>query len=74
MMVPAKRIWTSKTFWVGVLEIATGVLELIDVNVLANDGAGWVAVGAGLLTILLRYITKQPVTVSGRERKHVDAS
>lgn len=64
VLVKAKSLFASKLFWLGVIQIATGVGELITSEVLNSDGAGWGAVVSGALTIVFRYLTKQPVTVS----------
>lgn len=72
MFVPAKSIFSSKTFWVAAIEITYGVLEIVSIEVL-GDGAGWMAVALGSLKLILRYVTKQPVTIRGKGGKSVEA-
>lgn len=69
--VPAKAWWQSKLFWFGVLQVVVGILELIATEVLLSDGGGWAAVVSGVVTIVLRYVTKQPITFSGKPEKTV---
>jgi uncharacterized membrane protein len=59
-MAKAKKITSSKTFWVGVLTIITGILTTV---------AGELSTGAGLtfigvVNIVLRFVTKQSVTLN----------
>lgn len=72
MLVPTKSIFASKLFWLGVVQIITGVLQLIGTEVLMSDGAGWGAVASGALTIIFRIVTKQPVSMTGNDVKEVE--
>ena len=54
----AKKWWQSRTLWVGVIEIAIAVLTyLAELPPSTTMTAG----AAGILTIILRVITKQPI-------------
>ena len=60
----AKSFWKSKLFWLGVIEIAIGVLALLGPFLEVGDfgAAGFVALALGILTIVLRFLTKQPIS------------
>jgi hypothetical protein len=74
MRVISKSLFASKMFWLGLLQIASGTLELVGTEVLGSDGAGWAAVGSGVVTIVLRVVTKQPVTVKGGDEVELPPS
>jgi hypothetical protein len=72
MLAATKHWWESKLFWVGFLQILLGVVDLIETNVLQSERAAWGAVLTGTITIILRYLTTQPLTFSGQAAKPVD--
>lgn len=57
MWVPTKSMFKSKLFWLGVAEIANGVADMV------QNGQGWPDIMVGVLIIVLRYYTAQPVAV-----------
>ena len=67
----AKNIFLSKMFWLGSAEIFAGVAELM-LNYLDNPEVGWIFIVKGIGTIVLRYFTKQPVTLTGKATKPVE--
>lgn len=72
MLVPAKAIWKSKTFWfnlVGLVILAAEYLQTIELGEPAMQALGLVLViGNGILRIL----TKQPVSITGKNHgRHV---
>ena len=76
VFVKAKSLFASKTFWLGVAQILAGLVEIVDLiqlNVFAGNGGGWAAVISGVITIGLRWVTKQPVSVSGKDAKPAPA-
>ncbi len=62
----SKKFYLSKLFWLGAIEITIGSLGLIGPFLETGDfsPAGIVAVVAGVLTIALRFVTDQPISVS----------
>lgn len=54
----SKNWWKSKLIWLGVLEIAIGVVNYVAT---LDPGTSASAVIAGVLTIIFRYVTKQPL-------------
>lgn len=72
MLVPSKKLWESKTVWLGIATILLSILEgVVDLVDLSGTQYAWATGVIGALIILLRYVTKQPVTVSGKHGKHV---
>jgi hypothetical protein len=59
-----KHLLASKLFWLGFLEVAVGVSDLIKTNVLDSEAAAWGAVLTGIATVILRVVTKQAVWVT----------
>ena len=54
----AKKWWHSKMIWLGVIEVAGGVIEFI---FSLPVGASVTTIVTGIVTIILRTITKQPI-------------
>jgi hypothetical protein len=59
-----KHLLQSKLFWLGFLEVAVGVSDLIKTNVLDSEAAAWGAVFTGIATVVLRVVTRQAVRVT----------
>lgn len=57
-----KPIWESKTFWLAVIPIVVGVLNWVQGNL--ADGVPLTIYG--LLAVVLRLITKEPVSLLGK--------
>ena len=53
-----KKWWTSKTLWLGVLIVAGGIAEYIG-GLPAETSIPLMV--AGILTIIVRFLTKQPI-------------
>jgi hypothetical protein len=72
--MPSKPFWESKTFWANLIIALVAVLELANVSPLPlPEGSGeWLIFAAGVLNILLRFVTTQPVTMTD-ENKQSDA-
>lgn len=77
VLVKAKSIFSSRTFWLGAAEILTGVGALatdLSSTLEAGEPISWLLIGKGVITIVLRYVTKQPVSVTpGVQAMPVDA-
>jgi hypothetical protein len=58
-----KAWYESKTIWVGILEIVIGALGLVATFLQAGDytPAAFVLLAVGVLTIVLRFLTSQPI-------------
>ena len=58
-----KSIFASKTIWVGVIEILIGVLGLLAtwLNAGVYTPEAIVLLIVGILTIVLRFLTSQPI-------------
>jgi hypothetical protein len=72
VLVKAKSLWSSKTFWFNVLSGALEVAQiLLDFRVIEADK---ILMGMAVGNVILRYVTKQPVTVTpGVQAMAVDA-
>lgn len=58
----AKPWWTSRTVWLGLLEFAVGLLDVTAQSALTPDDLdGALFAAAGVLTVLFRYLTDQPI-------------
>jgi hypothetical protein len=77
VLAKTKSLFLTKTFGLGVLEIALGLAILLMEEVQrateAGEPIGWGLVVKGIITIALRYFTKQPVTATGKPAKYVEA-
>lgn len=68
----AKSIFASKTFWVNAFVLILGALQafkvvnVTDSATVADTLAGFVMGGIGAANIVLRLVTKQPVSLSGK--------
>lgn len=71
MLVPTKSIFRSKTFWLNVLGGLVVLLEYVDTLDVPGGGEA-IATALVLANIALRYLTTQPVTVTGKttDRDH----
>lgn len=55
-----KSWWTSRTVWLGLLEITVGLLDVAAESRFTNESIdGALLAAAGILTILCRYLTDQ---------------
>lgn len=69
-MTRSKAIWKSKTFWLGVVALLIPLLEgVADLFEMGGEAYAWVTGAVGVLVILLRFVTRQPVTLSGDTTK-----
>ena len=61
--LPTKAWWKSRTVWLGLLELAVGLLDVAAESGLTDDSAdGALLAAAGVLTILFRYLTdRRPI-------------
>ena len=57
--VETKKFWQSKTFWLGVIVCLGGVAEFLAG---VEPGASLATVIAGVLTVIVRFLTKTQVT------------
>lgn len=58
------KLWyQSKTFWIGAIEIAIGVLGLVATFLEAGNYTpeAFVLLTTGVLTVILRFMTKEPL-------------
>ena len=55
-----KSFWKSKMFWLGVIELATGLLGYAGVVVAGSEPFTW----AGLATIVLRFLSNKQITLN----------
>lgn len=59
-----KKLWKSKTFWVGAALMASGFLAEFSAFLAGlPEGAGWALVFSGAIQIALRVITKEAVKI-----------
>ena len=61
-----KTFYKSKLFWLGAIEIAIGALGLIGPFVEAGvfTPVAFAVLLSGILTVALRFVTDQPITLS----------
>lgn len=59
----AKKFYVSKLFWLGVIQVVIGGLGLVAPFLEAGvyTPAAYVALASGVLTIVLRFVTDQPI-------------
>ena len=57
-----KAFYKSKLFWWGTVQIAIGTLSLVD-GYLTN---GTVITAAGIITVILRVLTTQPIGLTDK--------
>jgi hypothetical protein len=60
-----KPIWQSKTFWLNVLVIAAAILAITDPTLIPIDPK-WLVWMTGVLNILVRFLTNEPVSLTGK--------
>ena len=53
-----KKIWKSKTIWLGIIEIAIGILSYLQ----GELQSGVQLTAAGVLTVILRVVTNKAVS------------
>jgi len=61
----AKSFWKSKTFWFGALYIITGIAGLFGYADYVPDATvdQLALIVTGIVTVLLRFVTKEPVSL-----------
>ena len=61
-----KPFYKSKLFWLGALQIFVGAAALVGpfLEAAVFTPAGFVALASGVVTIVLRFLTDQPIAVS----------
>ena len=59
----SKSVFLSKTFWVNILAMAAALGGVFHFNLSADDQAMIVTGIMGVVNIILRFLTKQPVHV-----------
>lgn len=58
-IMDAKNILKSKLFWLGILNVVIGVLQYVS----GSLGDGTAITANGILIIILRFLTSQPVKI-----------
>lgn len=60
----SKPIWQSKTFWLNVITISLAILSITEPAFIHVDAKTlmWIT---GILNILLRFLTHEPVSLTG---------
>ena len=57
-----KKWYESKTIWVGLVTLGYGALKFLGVDV-GDPSPESIATALGIITVILRLITKKPVTI-----------
>ena len=58
-----KNWWTSKTLWLGIVIVAGGIAEYIAG---LPAGASIATIIAGVLSIVIRFLTNSPIVKGGK--------
>lgn len=65
-----KVFYKSKVFWVAVLIIGAAVLNLTGwVNLSLDPESSWIAVALGIVSFILRLVTKEPIVLEEDSKK-----
>lgn len=64
-MENTKSIFASKTFWVNAITILLAIFAITDPAAIGINPAHFLW-AAGVLNIFLRYLTNQPVSITGK--------
>jgi hypothetical protein len=72
--VISKSLFKSKTFWFNVAVVLVAVVDALAVQNVALVTEPWFVALVGFVNVVLRPLTKQPVTLKGGERVEVDAT
>jgi uncharacterized membrane protein len=68
--MPSKPFWESKTFWVNLVLALIAILELATDALPLPEGSGvWLVFIIGVLNIVLRFVTVQPVSLTDEKRE-----
>lgn len=68
----AKPWWRSLTVWLGLLELAVGLLDVAAESGLTGDSVdGVLLTVAGVLTVLFRFLTRQPLATPARRPRGI---
>lgn len=61
---PMKKFWKSKTFWVNALTAVAGVAAYFQSEVVADNPevVGGIGAAIGIINVILRFMTKEPVS------------
>lgn len=62
--VKAKPIWTTKSFWFGVVVALLPALEQVQSDLGSVIEQDWILSVIGAIIIIIRLLTKQPAAVS----------
>lgn len=63
---PVKPWWMSKLIWLGIIEITISILQMAQMTDW-SDKAAWMTFAMGVLTILARWLTDEPITSPVKE-------
>ena len=61
MTVRTKKLLSSKTFWVAVIQAVIGIIAVFTTTYPELQAVGVIAVGKSILDILLRLATQLPI-------------
>jgi hypothetical protein len=64
-----KSVFASKTIWLNVITLAVmilGVLMADQSGIIKPEWLGYIGLTNAILNVLLRFVTEQPVTLSGK--------
>jgi len=54
-----KHWWQSRTVWISAVEVLGGIIGLVFDGL--ESGLGWLAIGAGIVMLILRKITSESI-------------
>jgi hypothetical protein len=66
-----KSIFSSRTFWLAVAQAVVGIYAIVVTQHPEIATIGYVAIVKSVIDIVLRYLTNQPVSITGTDNNQI---